>query len=302
MQTVVDGGAFQVFFAPLLSAQFRKQASVLVGIPVDELSGYLDAYIHEANYAWERIQSFLPEGAAVLEVGAGLGLLSLFLADHGVDVVANTHDSDGFGKMAPLRRLVLEQYPNISLPLLSGPIEQVAFVNGRKFDFIFSLNVIEHMKKVEDAMQAMARLLNSGGLMWHSCPNYRFPYEPHLAIFLLPFFPEKTSHLFPSLKEKKFGVWHSLNFVTAGVLERAAGQAGLVIAFQPHVFYRHLLRLFDDPAFRRRHGLLYPLVMVLRYMGLLRWMRCLPARLMTPVEFVLCWRDAGEELAAGKAD
>jgi len=283
----LDNASLEVFFEPFYTDNFRRIASEITGVSEPECNEYLDGYINEARYALGRIREHLFPSCRVLEVGAGLGLLSLFLASRGFLVVANNVDENTFLSMGRLRQWVMSQYPDVTLPFVMGKIESLDCPLESKFDFLFSLNVLEHVQNVKAAFVAMSAMLKPSGCMWHSCPNYSFPYEPHLATLLLPFFPEKTAHFFPKLAKRKFGVWKTLNFITASELVRIADQLDLSLMFNQKVFYEHLLRLKTDPFFRGRHVFLYYVVRCLASMRVLTLFRSTPVWLATPMEFVV---------------
>jgi hypothetical protein len=98
----------------------------------------------------------------------------------------------------------------------------------------------------------MASVLAPGGIMLHTCPNYRVPYEPHYGVPLVPFRPQATATLRPRLKDDP--LWQSLNFVTAGDLRRFARRHGLAVEFQRGVLADVIARLATDEAFARRQG------------------------------------------------
>ena len=74
-----------------------------------------------------------------------------------------------------------------------------------QFEFIFSVNVIEHCQPLEPNLEGMAGVLSPGGRMLHTCPNYRVPYEPHLRTPLIPAAPGLTARLRPALSEDPVG-------------------------------------------------------------------------------------------------
>src|SRR6185369_16311116 len=86
------------------------------------------------------------------------------------------------------------------------------------FDVIFSINVLEHCQPLPETVLALSKVLAPGGMMIHTCPNYRVPYEPHFRLLLVPFAPRLTARLIPRLASDP--LWQSLNFVTAGDLRR----------------------------------------------------------------------------------
>lgn len=220
-------------------------------------------YAHEAFVGLELIEAALDAGPRrVLEVGSGAGILSRFLRGEGFDVTGIEPSIDaGFSFMQALDRAVRSRAPQSSA-IEVWPIGAEALdpeTHGR-FDLIYSANVLEHVADLDAAVAGMVRVLDDDGLMLHQCPNYRVPYEPHLGIPLVPGAPASTRALFPDRVEADEGLWNSLNFVTAGRLERVARRHGLHCRFRGDVMARTFERLRDDPSFGARHAGLSSLV------------------------------------------
>jgi len=147
--------------------------------------------------------------------------------------------------------------------------------------------VIEHVLPLDEAMKALSSVLSSKGAMIHLCPNYAFPYEPHLGIPLLPFIPEKTRHLRPGIVKRNQRVWDSVNFVTSARIKRLSRKEGLRVSFRPGVMAAFMDRLRHDPIFRDRQP---PLIAAFtRVPGLVAVLatilRLIPSGLATPMVF-----------------
>ncbi len=152
-------------------------------------------------------------------------------------------------------------------------------LHGR-FSVIFSVNVLEHIAALDEAMAAMSGVLAAGGVMIYTCANYQVPYEPHYGILLLPVIPARTPwarHL------RKDELWRSLNFVTASRLRALARRNGLSIAFDQGVMAEALERLLVDEEFARRHRGLVAAARIFRATGALALLRRWPARWATPL-------------------
>lgn len=220
-------------------------------------------YAHEAFVGLELIEAALDAGPRrVLEVGSGAGILARFLRGEGVDVTGIEPSIDaGFSFMQALDRAVRSRAPeSCAIDVWSIGAEALDPTTHGRFDLIFSANVIEHVDDLDAAVAGMAGVLDDDGLMLHQCPNYRVPYEPHLGIPLVPGAPASTRALFPDRIAADEGLWNSLNFVTAGRLERVARRHGLRCRFRPGVMARTFERLRDDPSFGARHAGLSGLV------------------------------------------
>jgi SAM-dependent methyltransferase len=75
------------------------------------------------------------------------------------------------------------------------------FTTDAKFDFIFSMNVLEHTDDIKQHITSCMNLLKDDhSLLFIQCPNYTFPFEPHFYKWFIPFFPDFT---FATLRRKK---------------------------------------------------------------------------------------------------
>lgn len=217
----------------------------------------------------------------VLEVGAGSGVLSSILHQQGINVTAVEPLIPGFGVFGAVRDELRERDPAVLAPMDHRSAHELNPAHDGLFDRIFSVNVIEHCKPLDEALSAMASVLAPGGMMIHTCPNYRVPYEPHFRMPLLPMRPEATARLRPGLADDP--VWQSLNFVTAGDLRRFARRSGLTIQFAPGVLAEVTDRLKRDAAFAQRQGWAGRLARGLARANVLGLVNRLPATWLTPM-------------------
>lgn len=217
----------------------------------------LEVYLNEARVGLRLVEPYLVPvpGRRILEVGAGAGVLTAFLQSEGFEVVGiEPGGGGGFGFMPALQRAVAEELdPDERPSILPLAAEQLDREEHGLFDLIFSVNVLEHVMALDEAMAALAGVLAPGGRMIHTCPNYAFPYEPHLAIPLVPGAPKLTRFVLPGAVRRQRSVWDTVNFITARRLRGVAARAGLVCELEPGVAARSFARLAEDPIFRRRH-------------------------------------------------
>ena len=244
------------------------------------------------NSLWEarHILTHLPlksmVGQRILEVGAGLGIVSAYLEKKGTRVEAVEPAVTAFGdygKLLPLVHEILEA----KFTIHSCSVEDFSAKQNGFYDLIFSHNALEHMQDLEGSLRVMRDLLAPQGRMVHSCPNYYFSYEPHYGIWMVPFFPRVT-RVFSVKVRADPAVWDSLNFVTAGKIKNVARHIGCSVGFKEGTMHEALVRLENDPVFagrqngwpRRIHGWL-------KRASLLEWVRFFPANWTTPMVFCL---------------
>ena len=154
--------ALDAYLTELYKGVFTKEA----------ISFHLENHIGFAfaEYATQVIRPRLRDGAKVLDIGCGFG--SCVLA-------ARTADLDAVGvEIAPfevdfarsrLQKVRPQDDPNEVY--LLGDARKLDFV-PESFDAISFWNVIEHIEHWDSVMDAAARYLKPGGLVFIICPNY----------------------------------------------------------------------------------------------------------------------------------
>ncbi len=228
-----------------------------------ELSEMFDLFANEAlfGYGWLRPSlSELSRDAHILEVGGGLTLISCQLARQGYQVTVVEPISDGFSSFAILQKLVLEhaESQSIAIRLLPCCIEDLNARN--EFDTAFSINVMEHVANVDEALRRVILSLKPNGFYRFTCPNYAFPYEPH---FNLPTLFSKAMteralnrQIFGSARvEQPAAIWASLNWITVGDVKRICSTiSGISVHFGKTMTPDSVERVTTDRAFARRRA------------------------------------------------
>ncbi len=241
----------------------------------------------EAELALALLRSLGPLAAdlRLLEVGAGAGVVAGVLHAAGARLVAIEPLIGGFDLFAVVRDELTERWPAAAAPIDRRAAVELDPARDGRFDVIFSVNVLEHVRPLHASLDALAAVLAPGGRMLHTCPNYRVPYEPHFAMPLVPLRPALTARLRRDLAADP--LWQSLNFITAADVTGFAERAGLELAFRPGVLTGAIDRLAGDPAFARRQGWAGRSAAALGRAGLLGWLRALPPSWLTPMVFEL---------------
>ncbi|MBV9509027.1 MAG: class I SAM-dependent methyltransferase [Caulobacteraceae bacterium] len=267
----------------LTSSEFLAFAAT-TGVQRARIASLLADYLGELRIGLSTLRSLDFGGRRILEVGAGLGLLSVTLQRAGCDITALEPGANGFNDNARLGAAVRTWLGAEKLSVLDIEVASLVPELHGRFDIIFSMNVLEHIPDLPGAMAAMERVLAEDGVMIHMCPNYAMPYDPHFGIPLIPGAPRFTTRLLPSLRNDP--VWRSLNFVTLGQIRRIARDTGLVATFRPGMLHQAFARLDADHAFGARHkGMATRLQRLLKRTGLLGLLRHLPPSLATPMVF-----------------
>lgn len=229
----------------------------------------------------------LNKGASILEVGAGLMLLSSQLVKEGFMVTAIEPMGDGFlSDFSELQKIVLSYAEERKIAPEIIPVQVEQFNQENKFDLAFSMNVMEHVGNVAQAIAAVCRAVRPDSEYRFICPNYLFPYEPHFNIPIL--FTKSLTGMFFHQKifgnkrmDNPAGVWDSLNWITVPkVLCAARGLPGISVSFGRSMLEYTLLRAVNDREFTsRRSPWIRSLVRAVVALGLHRLGKWVPARL-----------------------
>lgn len=171
----------------------------------------------------------LAPGASILEVGAGLMLLSSQLIREGFTVTALEPIGTGFSAFAELQAIVLaySRGRGIAPRILACNVEDLE--EARRYDFAFSINVMEHVDNVPGAVRRILDGLRPGATYRFVCPNYSFPYEPHFDMLTL-FSKRLTGRLRRrdilnnQIMADPEGMWQSLNWITVGEIKKAVAE------------------------------------------------------------------------------
>lgn len=256
-----------------------------------DLLPLFEIYAEEAAFGRRYIAddlARLPPGAMVLEIGAGSMLLSTQLAREGFDVTGLEPTGFGFAHFDRMRELILECASlDGCMPEVLDSTAEVLTVSNR-FDYAFSVNVMEHVGDVECSLRNAGGSLKVGAVYRFTCPNYLFPYEPHFNIPTL--FSKRLTELM--LRKKIYshpmldptGLWASLNWISVVGLRRMAKRMpGLKMTFNTSFFVYTLERVASDSDFaERRSPFTRKVILLLVKFRLHQLFRFMPA-LMQPV-------------------
>jgi len=248
-----------------------------------------EIYAEEARFGRaliDRDLRRLQQGTQVLEIGAGSLMLSCALRLEGYDVTALEPTGPGFSHLDRLRQAVLDYAGQTGATpgLIRCPAEELDI--DHRFDFAFSINVMEHVGDVARTLEAAHRALKAGGTHRFVCPNYAFPYEPHFNMPTL-FSRALTMRIFrrrilasPSVADSA-ALWSSLNWITVRDVRRVCRALAIRPSFRADIFDLYLERVSSDPAFGQRHGrALNAVIGGLRRSGLMGFTRLIPVGIL----------------------
>ncbi|ADJ29325.1 class I SAM-dependent methyltransferase [Nitrosococcus watsonii] len=108
---------------------------------------------HELKVA----MNYLPEGARILEIGAGAGWQAKLLSEHGYHVNAIDVEESRYLSQAVFPVKIYDGY-------------KIPFADNT-FDIVFSSNVLEHIPHLDKFQDEIKRVLKSGGSAIHIVPT-----------------------------------------------------------------------------------------------------------------------------------
>ncbi|WP_185967253.1 class I SAM-dependent methyltransferase [Legionella israelensis] len=274
------------FIQKIPKKQIIEDVVALTHYSDQQISSILDIYINETRISLNLIKEYLSKESNILEIGAGLCFFSLFLKENGFVITALEPSTGGFELFDILKRIILNYYSHLKLPVLHIVAEDLTIAHGQ-FDLIFSSNVIEHIPNLSKSLDAMVKVLHPTGKMIHGCPNYLIPYEPHLGIVVIKPLIKISERLFKTKINQKRELWDSLNFITYLSVKNYAKSKALNCCFKRGLLYEALTRIEEDPQFKQRHALLIYFYHFMKCTRTIKLLKYLPACLSTPMVFEL---------------
>lgn len=238
-------------------------AELLIGdlIP-PEIIDPLRTYISEAKFFKNIVTpdvANLISGSYVIEVGSGIGLLSLHLASLGFEVTAFEPQSSGFNQMNAMRSLISENWKPSApqVEFREASLNQTTQLE-KLADYIFAINVIEHVHNFEELITHAVKAKTPEATMRIVCPNYSIPYEPHFNIPII-FTKKVTKFIFGhKIHNSKIPdsdeFWGDLSWPTQKKLKKILKSKGWNVEFSRDATHEYLNRAFSDSDFIVRKG------------------------------------------------
>lgn len=252
-----------------------------------ELIDLFFTYQNEAIAARNFLDSNLNKlnsGAQILEVGGGILALAVQLASEGFTVTTVEPVGEGFTGISFIMDVFIEiaKDENLVFNVIQSPIEDCEF--DHKFDFIFSINVMEHLKNPYPVILQMVSTLENGGKYRFFCPNYDFPYEPHFGKWLFlrknkAFYLQGGRAKSNSIPlDEALGLHRSLNYITLNKISKYSHLKQIKIIPKRKAFFSLLERAVHDKGLRARHGVLTSIVKLIYLFKFHHIAKLVPAR------------------------
>ena len=227
----------------------------------DQAIRQLQLYLDEASFFYPSVKKLIDEvkPATILEVGSGVGLLSLLMSEAGARVVSIEPFSAGFRQLEDFRALLLRAWLGKGDPphFRSAYVQDLVF-EGLRFDLVLAVHVIEHVPKWRDMLDSIVSVLGESARAVVICPNYSFPYEQHLEVPII--FSKKLTWFFlgravtrAAVVEQVGEFWADLSWPKVGRIREFLKSRDLRFQFSRALIDRYFDRLLD-PRFLSRKG------------------------------------------------
>jgi SAM-dependent methyltransferase len=257
-----------------------------------DLAGKPATAVNQAKFGLSRILPILSRFAGrnvqILEVGAGPMLISAYLASMGLSVTALEPLTPDFSWFEPLQRDVLAYCAREGIAF--ERVETVAedYAAPDRYDLIFTIHVLEHMRDPLRALDNMYQSLKEPGFLLAVCPNYDVPFEPHLGILLMGASKPLNARLYARRISAKSKVWDGLFFIRYSRLRRYLVEKRIRHAFNRHIVRDMFHQLGKDEFLYARMPLFVRWsYRILNSAGVIDFLAFLPVRIQTPMELLV---------------
>ncbi len=248
--------------------------------------------VNQAKFGLSRIMPVLgrPTGSdfQVLEVGAGSMLLSAYLASVGLRVTALEPLTPDFSWFQALQTEVLAYCSREGIKFERVESMAEEYVTPGRYDLIFTIHVLEHMRDPLHALENMYQSLKEPGVLLAVCPNYDVPFEPHLGIFLVGLSKSLNSRLYARRVAAKSKVWDGLYFIRYSRLRRYLDEKRIRYSFN-RCMVRDMFQQLgkDEFLYARMPSFVRWSYRILQSAGVINFLSLLPLRMQTPMELLV---------------
>ncbi len=199
-----------------------------------------DNYFNAFVSSYFEIIPFIDKSKSILEVGCGSGMLINYLRKEGFKVDGVEIYQEGFSDFK-----IISDTLNVSNFIKITDIND--FFPDKKYDVIFSYNVIEHIDDWEKTLNSLNIFLKKEGVIIFILPNYSFPIELHymIPIILNKKYTYTILKKYINIIEKNsnmIGRWKTLNFIKTNNIEKFYLKKGYEVKYDKE----YLIRLISN--------------------------------------------------------
>lgn len=127
------------------------------------------ADIKRLRFIIDTLKAYLPEGAEVLDVGCGNGVISRSLGEAGFNV-----RGVDISEKAIEKAKLLNRFPHVRFEVVSA--EQLV-ADGRKYHAVICSEVLEHLNEPSKLLHVLYQILDENGTLIVTVPNGKGPRE-----------------------------------------------------------------------------------------------------------------------------
>jgi ubiquinone/menaquinone biosynthesis C-methylase UbiE len=177
------------------------------------------------------------EGARLLDLGAGLGSISVEAVLRGALPVAVEPDDES-------REIAGEQLRRAGGGVVVAAYGESLPFRSDTFDGAVSLQVLEHVPDPHAFLREAYRVLKPGGFFFLSCENYLSFREPHYRVAWFPLLPKPIGAFYLRLRGRppRF-LLTSVTYTTLPWVTRMLRDCGFISMRE-----RHIQRVIDAPT------------------------------------------------------
>lgn len=227
----------------------------------------------------------LQPAANLLEVGGGILALAAQLSSEGYEVTTVEPAGEGFGRIEFIMGAFAEvaKAEGLVFTFINLPIEDCVFRS--QFDFIFSINVMEHLADPYNVAHNLCNYLTPDASYRFFCPNYDFPYEPHFGKLLFTrkngafFLPKSRSFSKLISPTEASGVYSTINFISMRKFLLFATSQSISVNSNRAATENLVKRASVDSELRKRHPALSKLAALIINFKFYAILRLVPVKL-----------------------
>jgi len=205
-----------------------------VGIPTKEFHDYLHKIMEYIR------QKYDIQGDKALDLGCGMGELSVFLALQGWDLVGVDMDE----KQLKIAHLLSEENRNVAKFVKADAYNLP--LSNEKFDLVICFDVFEHIEDLMPVFKELYRVSKKNSVIFVRFPNKLKLVDDHTGLPLLPLLPKKIWGLYLSVSgnnrkyyQEGLGIYYR---TFQNVLKMAIESGFLVDILPPQLMYPPLPR------------------------------------------------------------
>lgn len=212
-------------------------------------------FINEAVFGYSLIENHIKNKNKILEIGSGPCFLLSYLTKNfpKKKIIGIEPTGEGFNRYKSYISKLKKKY---GFKLLEKGYEDYKNTS-KKYDLIFSINVIEHVNSWKNFIKFVSNNLSDEGKCILVFPNYSFPYESH---FNIPIIINKkiTRILFKNTINKheeindSDGLWNSLNFIKLNDVMNFCTKNNLKIDVDYNIIDFMISRVSKDKEFKNK--------------------------------------------------